>query len=78
MRSNRWDIARTNSEGVRDFYRAAPGGVPTMVAFSQSERYDDVDADRAAGVIRNLPSMPSARMAGWRCSAAMSRWTAVS
>jgi dihydroxy-acid dehydratase len=50
---DRWDIARTNSEGVRDFYRAAPGGVPTMVAFSQSERYDDVDADRAAGVIRS-------------------------
>jgi len=48
-----WDIARTASEGVRDFYRAAPGGVPTMVAFSQSERYDDVDADRVAGVIRN-------------------------
>ena len=50
---DRWDIARTNSEGVRDFYRAAPGGVPTMVAFSQSERYNDVDADRAAGVIRS-------------------------
>jgi len=50
---DRWDIARTTSEGVRDFYRAAPGGVPTMVAFSQSERYDDVDADRAAGVIRS-------------------------
>jgi dihydroxy-acid dehydratase len=50
---DRWDIARTNSEGVRDFYRAAPGGVPTMVAFSQSERYDDVDADRATGVIRS-------------------------
>jgi dihydroxy-acid dehydratase len=50
---DRWDIVRTSSEGVRDFYRAAPGGVPTMVAFSQSERYDEVDADRAAGVIRN-------------------------
>jgi dihydroxy-acid dehydratase len=50
---DRWDIARTTSEGVRDFYRAAPGGVPTMVAFSQSERYDDVDADRATGVIRS-------------------------
>jgi dihydroxy-acid dehydratase len=48
-----WDIVRTTSEGVRDFYRAAPGGVPTMVAFSQSERYDDVDADRATGVIRS-------------------------
>src|SRR5277367_5814939 len=50
---DRWDIARTSSEGVRDFYRAAPGGVPTMVAFSQNERYDAVDDDRVAGVIRN-------------------------
>jgi dihydroxy-acid dehydratase len=45
---------RTKSDGVRDFYRAAPGGVPTQVAFSQSERYDTVDDDRAAGVIRNV------------------------
>ena len=50
---DRWDVVRTSSEGVRDFYRAAPGGVPTMEAFSQSERYDDVDLDRATGVIRN-------------------------
>jgi dihydroxy-acid dehydratase len=50
---NRWDIARTNSDGVRDFYRAAPGGVPTMEAFSQNERYGEVDADRATGVIRD-------------------------
>ena len=32
---DQWDIARTNSEAVRDFYRAAPGGVPTQTAFSQ-------------------------------------------
>jgi dihydroxy-acid dehydratase len=51
---DRWDIARTASDGVRDFYRAAPGGVPTMVAFSQSERYDAVDADRSTGVIRDV------------------------
>jgi dihydroxy-acid dehydratase len=51
---DRWDIARTASEGVRDFYRAAPGGVPTQVAFSQSQRYDDVDDDRATGVIRDV------------------------
>jgi dihydroxy-acid dehydratase len=52
---DRWDIARAASDGVRDFYRAAPGGVPTMVAFSQSERYDEVDADRSTGVIRDVP-----------------------
>src|SRR5262249_59520615 len=31
----RWDIRRTASESVKDFYMAAPGGVPTQVAFSQ-------------------------------------------
>lgn len=50
---NRWDIARTNSEDVRTFYRAAPGGVPTQVAFSQSRRWDELDLDRAGGVIRD-------------------------
>jgi len=50
---DRWDVVRTSSEGVRDFYRAAPGGVPTMEAFSQNERYDDIDLDRKAGVVRN-------------------------
>jgi len=50
---DRWDVVRTSSEGVRDFYRAAPGGVPTMEAFSQSERYDDIDIDRKAGVVRS-------------------------
>jgi dihydroxy-acid dehydratase len=50
---DRWDIARTSSEKVRNFYRAAPGGVPTQVAFSQDRRFDDVDLDREKGVIRN-------------------------
>lgn len=49
----RWDIAGTQSEQVRTFFRAAPGGVPTQVAFSQSRRWDDLDLDRANGVIRD-------------------------
>jgi dihydroxy-acid dehydratase len=48
-----WDVARTTSEAVRDFYRAAPGGVPSQVAFSQSSRWDELDLDRASGVIRS-------------------------
>ena len=48
-----WDIARTTSEEVRRFFRAAPGGVPTQVAFSQSARWEDLDTDRATGVIRS-------------------------
>ncbi|MFO1147888.1 MAG: dihydroxy-acid dehydratase [Alsobacter sp.] len=50
----RWDIRRTDSEKVRTFYRAAPGGVPTQVAFSQDRRYDELDLDREKGVIRDL------------------------
>ncbi|MFC0218239.1 dihydroxy-acid dehydratase [Pseudochelatococcus lubricantis] len=50
---DRWDITRANSESVREFYRAAPGGVPTQVAFSQASRWEELDADRETGVIRN-------------------------
>jgi dihydroxy-acid dehydratase len=50
---SRWDIAQTSSESVSDFYRAAPGGVPTQVAFSQNRRYAALDLDRAKGVIRD-------------------------
>jgi dihydroxy-acid dehydratase len=38
---------------VRDFYRAAPGGVPTTEAFSQNRRYDKLDTDRENGCIRD-------------------------
>ncbi|SMQ86345.1 dihydroxyacid dehydratase [Devosia lucknowensis] len=50
---DKWDISRTNSEAVRNFYMAAPGGVRTTVAFSQSNRWTDLDTDRANGVIRS-------------------------
>lgn len=48
-----WDIARSSAENVRDFFRAAPGGVPTQVAFSQDRRWDELDLDREKGVIRS-------------------------
>jgi dihydroxy-acid dehydratase len=51
---DRWDISRTNSEAVRDFYRAAPGGIPTQVAFSQDARWEELDLDRENGVIRSV------------------------
>jgi dihydroxy-acid dehydratase len=50
---NRWDIGRTKSESVRTFYKAAPGNVPTQIAFSQARRFDEVDTDRTAGCIRD-------------------------
>jgi dihydroxy-acid dehydratase len=51
---DRWDILRTNSEQVREFFRAAPGGVPTQTAFSQSRLWDDLDTDDEKGVIRSV------------------------
>jgi dihydroxy-acid dehydratase len=50
---DRYDITRDATEGVKSFFRAAPGGVPTQVAFSQDRRWDDLDTDRSAGVIRD-------------------------
>ena len=50
---NQWDIARTNDAEVQNFFRAAPGGVPTQTAFSQDRRWDDLDLDRQNGVIRS-------------------------
>ncbi|HWV19622.1 MAG TPA: dihydroxy-acid dehydratase [Devosia sp.] len=50
---DKWDISRTNSESVRQFYMAAPGGVRTTQAFSQSNRWAELDLDRQNGVIRS-------------------------
>ena len=50
---DRWDIAQTSSERVRELFMAAPGGVPTQTAFSQSRRWDALDLDRKEGVIRS-------------------------
>ncbi|MBV9511922.1 MAG: dihydroxy-acid dehydratase, partial [Caulobacteraceae bacterium] len=50
---DQWDIKRTESESVRTFFRAAPGGVPTQTAFSQSARWTELDEDREGGVIRS-------------------------
>ncbi|MEN6080077.1 dihydroxy-acid dehydratase [Chromobacterium piscinae] len=49
-----WDVMR-QAEGseARRFYRAAPGGVATTIAFSQSMRYPTLDDDRADGCIRD-------------------------
>ena len=33
---------------------AAPGGVPTQVAFSQERRFEELDTDRATGCIRDV------------------------
>ena len=48
-----WDITRTTSQKVKDLFLAAPGGVPTQVAFSQARRWEELDTDRRDGVIRS-------------------------
>ena len=48
-----WDIALTGDEAVKKFFRAAPGGVVTTIAFSQSMLYLELDADRSGGCIRD-------------------------
>lgn len=48
-----WDISQTTDEKALSFYKAAPGGVPTQTAFSQSRRFEKLDLDRAKGVIRS-------------------------
>lgn len=60
---DKWDISRTNSESVRQFYMAAPGGVRTTEAFSQSNRWTDLDTDRTNGVIRS-PENPFSKDGG--------------
>lgn len=50
----KWDVKQTNNPEVHEFYRAAPGGIPTQTAFSQSQRYETVDLDREKGVIRDV------------------------
>ncbi|WP_198376990.1 dihydroxy-acid dehydratase [Neoroseomonas rubea] len=49
-----WDVRRGAKEAVETFYRAAPGGIPTTVAFSQAARWESLDTDREGGVIRDV------------------------
>lgn len=48
-----WDIMETTDDGVKQFYLAAPGNRPNLVAFSQNNRYTQLDKDREGGCIRD-------------------------
>jgi len=48
------DITQTQDATVHQLFRAAPGGVPTQVAFSQAERFASLDTDRSTGCIRDI------------------------
>jgi dihydroxy-acid dehydratase len=51
---DRWDVKLAAAPAVEEFYRAAPGGVRTTEAFSQSMRYAELDLNRESGVIRDI------------------------
>ena len=50
-----WDVRGGKaSEEAFDLWHAAPGGVRSSTAFSQSERWRDLDLDAAGGCIRDV------------------------
>jgi len=49
-----YDIRRTTNPDVKEYFRAAPGGVPTQTAFSQNKRFAKLDDDRVNGCIHDL------------------------
>ena len=51
---DKWDILSTKEKSVKDFYLAAPGGIPTTVAFSQEKLWPSLDTDRSNGCIRDV------------------------
>jgi len=55
-----WDVARNDANSVHQFFAAAPGGVATTQAFSQSRRYEELDLDRENGCIRDAAHAYSA------------------
>jgi len=48
-----WDMRLSQDPRRQAFFKAAPGGVPTQVAFSQDKRWDTLDLDRENGCIRD-------------------------
>ncbi|WP_323764644.1 dihydroxy-acid dehydratase [Marinovum sp.] len=48
-----WDIKVANNPEAEQLFKAAPGGVRTTQAFSQSNRFKELDTDRQGGVIRS-------------------------
>jgi len=50
----KWDVVSSDAPQLHNFYKAAPGNVPTQQAFSQSKRWDTLDLDRKHGCIRNM------------------------
>lgn len=49
----KWDIKVANNPAAEELFKAAPGGVRTTQAFSQANRFKELDVDREGGVIRS-------------------------
>ncbi|WP_300513802.1 dihydroxy-acid dehydratase [Aliiroseovarius sp.] len=52
----KWDIKVANNPEAESLFKAAPGGVRTTQAFSQANRFKELDTDRDNGVIRSVES----------------------
>ena len=50
----KYDVVTNGDEKLHRFYRAGPAGIPTQTAFSQAERYNNLDLDRQQGCIRSV------------------------
>lgn len=50
----KWDIKVANNPEAEELFKAAPGGVRTTQAFSQANRFKELDTDREGGVIRSV------------------------
>lgn len=48
-----WDVMNPDNTQARDLYIAAPGGVRTTQAFSQSNEWSNLDVNRESGCIRS-------------------------
>ncbi len=60
----RRDVRRSSDAEVRKFHLAAPGGIPTIVAFSQESRFDEIDLDTERTASYERLVTRSARTAG--------------
>ena len=49
-----WDITEPVNADARRLFAAAPGGIRSISAFSQSSRFETLDTDRENGVIRDV------------------------
>ena len=50
---DQWDVMKSGNEEAKKLFLAAPGGVATTIAFSQSMLWPSLDTDRAEGCIRD-------------------------